>query len=423
VHLVCIVGMSLPGPILIVGERSAADLIRAAESTGAFPVVELGWGDAAAAVAEMSPTAMLISEPDPPSAEAARALAQRIAHAHPVLPVFVRLADGEHAPLPLALPFAADLPAPLLVARLRSALRVRALHAAVLRRAQSAPAASATLAGLIIDPLSDATVLIIGRGRTYPALTVAVGEQVGMVGTFSVEAAARYLNARDIDGIVIGDGLGSPVIDAFLTALATDVRFRELPIAVPGAKLDREDLVNLLASDTLAASIERLLPLVGFHALELRLKRALKSLEADGLIDEHSGLLTPGAFWRNMTQAVKEAEERGTDLSLARFAFERPLDRRAGLDAARLLSRLVRALDFACQEDDGSIIAAFTETDLRAAHVIARRIASVLKHTMVTADPEKANLEPTITLATRKPTDTVESLASRVMGQRSIAAG
>jgi hypothetical protein len=414
--------MSLPGPILIVGESSAADLICAAETAGAFPIVELGWADAAAAVAEMSPTAVLISEPHPPSADAALALAEQIAQAQPLIPAFARLTDGARPPFPHALPFPADLPAPLLVARLRSALRVRALHAAALRRAQSASAPSAALAGLTIDPLEDATVVIVGRGRAYPALTVAVGEQVGIVGTFSMDAAARYLNARDIDGIVIGDGFGSPVIDAFLTVLAGDVRFRELPIAVLGAKLDREDLANLVACDELKPSIERLLPLVGFHALELRLKRALKSLEADGLIDGQSGLLTPDAFWRNMIQAVKEAEERGTDLSLARFAFEQPLDRRAGLDAARLLSRLVRALDFACQEDDGSIVAAFTETDLRAAHVIARRIASVLKHTMLAPDRDKVSIQPTITLATRKSTDTVESLAARILGKRSIAA-
>jgi hypothetical protein len=45
-----------------------------------------------------------------------------------------------------------------------------------------------------------------------------------------------------------------------------------------------------------------------------------------------------------------------------------------------LFSRLMRDIDFACQEQDGSIVAAVTETDLRIAHVIARRIASVLRH-------------------------------------------
>src|ERR1700730_18522530 len=152
--------MSLPGPILIVGESSAADLIRAAETAGAFPIVQLGWADAAAAVADLGATAVLIREAVPPSAKAALALAQRVAQAQPLIPVFVRLADGERPPIPHALPFPADLPAPLLIARLRSALRVRAVHAGVLRRAQSASEASTALGDLTIDLLEDATVLI-----------------------------------------------------------------------------------------------------------------------------------------------------------------------------------------------------------------------------------------------------------------------
>jgi hypothetical protein len=40
---------------------------------------------------------------------------------------------------------------------------------------------------------------------------------------------------------------------------------------------------------------------------------------------------------------------------------------------------------------------------------------------MLAPDLDKV-IQPTITLATRKSTDTVESLAARVMGKRSIAA-
>ena len=49
----------------------------------------------------------------------------------------------------------------------------------------------------------------------------------------------------------------------------------------------------------------------------------------------------------------------------------------------------MRQVDFACREADNSIFAVFTETDLRAAHVIARRIASVLKHTMLAPDRKR----------------------------------
>lgn len=71
--------------------------------------------------------------------------------------------------------------------------------------------------------------LVTGRGRSYPGLTMAAGERVGVIGALSVEQAASYLNARDVDGIVIGEGFGPPTLTAFLTALIADARFRDLP--------------------------------------------------------------------------------------------------------------------------------------------------------------------------------------------------
>ena len=85
---------------------------------------------------------------------------------------------------------------------------MRTLHATVLRRARADGRASGRAAASHAPDLLDhATVLCVGRGRSYPALTTAIGERVGLIGALSVETAARYLNARDIDGIVIGDGL------------------------------------------------------------------------------------------------------------------------------------------------------------------------------------------------------------------------
>ena len=71
------------------------------------------------------------------------------------------------AAIPIALPADAALPVERLIARLRSALRVRALHATVLRRIELSPRTAATLPTLPVgDPLDDATVLIAGRGRS-----------------------------------------------------------------------------------------------------------------------------------------------------------------------------------------------------------------------------------------------------------------
>lgn len=84
------------------------------------------------------------------------------------------------------------------------------------------------------DALDDATVLIAGRGPLYPMLSVAMGERVRVAGALSVEAAARHLNARDIDGIVVGDGFSSRMVEAFLTVLAPEPRFRDIPVALIG---------------------------------------------------------------------------------------------------------------------------------------------------------------------------------------------
>ena len=80
----------------------------------------------------------------------------------------------------------------------------------------------------------------------------------------------------------------------------------------------------------------------------------------------------------------------------------------------------MRQVDFACREADNSIFAVFTETDLRAAHVVARRIASVLKNTMLAPDRNRAGIEAAVTLATLKPTDSVDSLIARVVGNVAV---
>ena len=123
------------------------------------------------------------------------------------------------------------------------------------------------------------------------------------------------------------------------------------------------------------------------HAFGQRLRRMLKSLDAHGMVDPDTGLLANEAFWRDLNRAVDDAEKRGVGLSIARFSFDarQPPHQRSTPRAC--LSRLMRQVDFACREADNSIFAVFTETDLREAHVIARRIASVLKNTMLA--PEK----------------------------------
>jgi len=420
--------MSLQGPLIVVADKPATELTEALSKAGAFPIVETTWADAPTAFVAVKPAAVVIAEPGPPPSETAgRMLCLQIATATgPIVPT-IGLAYGDlDAALPIALPADASLPVSHLVTRLQSALRVRELHAAVLRRHEEAATQSGAAPQLpTTDALDEATVLIVGRGPLYPALSVAMGERVKMIGALSVENAARHLNARDIDGVVVGDGFSSVTTDAFLAALAEDTRFRDLPVAVIGETADdfAEVLPNVDHLDPDPQRIvSRIVPLVRLHAFAARLKRALTSFEANGDIDLETGLFTRQAFWRDLGKAIAEAADRSQPLSLARFAFDGPLDARAALDGARLVTRLTRSVDFATRDDDGAILIAFTQTDLRSAHVVARRIAGLLKGTMLAPNRAQQKVAANVTLATLKAGDTLDTLMLRVLGGRMVAA-
>ena len=110
-----------------------------------------------------------------------------------------------------------------------------------MRRLDGEPLARSTLPDF--DPARDATVLLIGRGAAYPALSVSLGERIGVVGALSIEAAAKHLNTRDIDGIVLGEGFSPRVVDAFLTVLTEDARFRNLPVVMTSDAIWRRPMI------------------------------------------------------------------------------------------------------------------------------------------------------------------------------------
>src|SRR5580700_9232487 len=231
--------MPLQGPFVVVADSPAPDVVEALRTAGASPVVETNWADAVAALATVEPEAIVLAQPcsDPEHAEDyAEAIAERLdAFEGAFTPIIARVRDDGAAPLPDALTISASAPAERIARRLATLSRIRALHGTVLRRVQTLESRNEAIPQLPdSDPLEEATVLIAGRGRSYPELSVAVGERVGLVGALSVESAARALNSRDIDGMVIGDGFGPRIVEALLTVLAEDVRFRDLPVAVLG---------------------------------------------------------------------------------------------------------------------------------------------------------------------------------------------
>jgi hypothetical protein len=398
--------MSQHGPILVVSTAARPPFASALDDV--FPVIHATWADAPRAVAQLGPAAVLIawSEAEP----GFEALAKQIAATKPYLPL---IAVDPGASLPEnAIPFSqSGGNFDRLMARVRAALRVRSLHSTVMRRLDEDRAAPPTLAET--DPARDATVLLIGRGACYPALSVSLGQRMGVVGALSIEAAAKHLNTRDLDGIVLGEGFSSLVEDAFLTVLSEDARFRNLPVVVTSDGLaPTYDLPNL---EMISADPERIassaLPLIRQHAFESYLGRTLRSIDAGGLLDARTGLLTSAAFNRNFATAVYQTLSQGGGLSVARFAFDAGHPR-AQLDGARILSRLMRQMDFGAAQEDGSVIVAFAETDLRTAHMIARRLSSVMRHT--SHGKREPRSEPVVTVASLLPSDSAKSLLARL---------
>ncbi len=414
--------MSLQGPILIVADKPAGGLAQAFVDAGAFPVIEASWAGATTAVTEVRPAVIVLSEPGAADSDAAAAVAHHVATAAPFIPMIIRVRDNTAPAVPEALSVPDDAPVEQLMARVTSALRLRTLHSTVIGRAKSLQDERNIVAELPAgDPLDDATVLLIGRGRHHATLSVAVGERMGVIGALSIDQGAGCLNAREVDGIVIGDGLAAGSVDAFLALLAEDARFRDLPVAMLGGDSEAGKLPNFVRAREPAVLMARAVPFIRMRTLETALKRLLQSVECKGMIDVQTGLFNEAAFGEALARAIEDCAERGARLSLARFFFEQPLDRRTSMDAARLISRLVRNFDFACRQDDGSILFAFGDTELRDAHVAARRLASVLKHTMLRADRDRPGISPAVTLATLKPADTMHTLLARV-APRPVAA-
>src|SRR6202165_3864121 len=220
--------MSQQGPLIVVSTAQRPSFASALDDAKMFPVIQTAWSDASGAVEQLQPAAVLValSEAVEPGF---KALAKQIAARQPYLPL---IAVDPQTSLPEnAIPFSqASGNFDRLVARLRRALRIRTLHATVMRRLDDDRAARMTLPDT--DPARDATVLLIGRGAAYPWLSVSLGERMGVVGALSIEAAAKHLTTRDIDGIVLGEGFTARVMDAFLTVLSEDSRFRNLPIVL-----------------------------------------------------------------------------------------------------------------------------------------------------------------------------------------------
>lgn len=408
--------MSLQGPLVIVAEEAPTGLADRLGSDGAFPVVWTRPDQIADAIAAAQPSAILLADPDAAGNErVALLLTETVTARMPIVPVIACATAEQNIPYREALSLPAEASADMISARIASALRVRELHAAVLRRAELAREKGQALPPQPTnDPLEDACIVVAGRGRDYPGIATAVAERAGLIGAFSIEIAARYLKARDADGLLIADGFNPWNVGALLTVLSEDSRFRDLPVGILGqpAPPTTISLIHTVHATDPQRLVSRLMPLVRLHAFEARLRRLMESFDSNGVLDPATGLHLADTFLHALDHALRKAEECGTGLSIARFVFNG--GGRMKADAARLVSKLIRGADFGCQDDDGSVLVVFTAADLKDAHIVARRIASVLKHTMLAPGHSAALAAPEVILAARKPGDDVAAFLARV---------
>src|SRR3954463_5237959 len=120
--------MSQQGPIVVVSGGVSTALTAALSDAKLFPLVETDWAEAARAIDELQPAAVIVSG----DADLRfPALAAQIGRLSPYVPLIV--VDPQTSLPATALPLAlVDGGLERLSTRLRAALRIRALHAAVL---------------------------------------------------------------------------------------------------------------------------------------------------------------------------------------------------------------------------------------------------------------------------------------------------
>jgi hypothetical protein len=317
-----------------------------------------------------------------------------------IMPLIALVEKDDVPALPGALPIALDDSTERLVARLRSALRIRTMHATVLRRARAAePNKQIALPASL---LADATVLC-GPRRIVSALSVAIGERTGLIGAFSIETAARCLNARDIDRVVIGDGLGARAIALALTVLAED------PVSA---------ISRWVCSTTAAARDERLPPgprasrssAAGGARFGVRPAASLRGpsqADAKSLERRRDRSQPPGCWRRTRSGVISIAQSRKPPRPAvpcrSHGSRSKGIDgRRANVDAARLLTRLMQhrfRLSGAGWVDSGSLHGDRSAERSRGCSPHRKRAAA--DHGLARTRPP--NHPPTITLATFKP--------------------
>src|SRR5215470_16445400 len=92
--------MATSGPIVVVAERRSTDLVEALGKAGAFPLIETGFADAAAAIEQIQPAALILTDAEPwPGGPSGASLHKPIeTRSGPFMPVLARVSHDSKLP-------------------------------------------------------------------------------------------------------------------------------------------------------------------------------------------------------------------------------------------------------------------------------------------------------------------------------------
>ena len=211
----------------------------------------------------------------------------------------------------------------------------------------------------------------------------------------------------------VGDGFSPRKVEAFLTVLAQDARFRDIPVAVIGEALP--DFADGAAQHRprrrRSGAAGRAHGAAGAHAC---VRGAAEANAQIARRRRHVRSATPGCtaatpFGRNSARRRRKQASAAWRCRSRGYRLTARSIRAPARTPRRLLTRLIRSVDFACRDEDGALLIAFTQTDLRGAHVIARRIAGAVKNTLMAPTGAQAKATAAVTLATLKAGDTLDT--------------
>lgn len=319
------------------------------------------------------------------------AVGERLDPAHPPQGVDAALAPPVH-PAQIA-------------ARIKLLLRLAVMEDEARLRAQTLAARGVTVdLGLDDGKRPRVGVLYVGHATpTFLGLATSLsGFGATLTAAFTTFTAFDYLHERDFDAVVINALDKIDVGYSVCTALRRNTRLFHTPAAliVEPSQFDQAGVAfekgasELLSVDADPGDVaRRIMSLARERQRRTLIKNAFAQVRAPEAVDIMSGLATPSFFLDHIDAMAKRAHrlERPLSMVVARTTTPdtaQPAERDLAVrQIGSMISRLMRAEDFASELEPGVFAIAMPGARRAAAEGAAHRIAAIAEHTAFGGGP------------------------------------